>query len=420
MARNMPGHMIGWWTRASYAIVIFLLTADGLYAQIGDIKITATKALSILFSLLLLAHASYSGRVKTGGLGGYVLFLWMLLSLVVDFAHLQTEGVLRHWVNLAAGVIWFYIVANLSLDWKVFQSALLRVAAVLGGLSLAVVVTRPLSLDPTGLTGHLVQREVDLERLTMFSWEPNIFGAIVAIGLLMTLPTLEVKVRRAGPVIGLLLVALVGSFSKGPWLAFAVGMLVYVLLTRAKRAAKLLLALAMVGTASVLLMVATHPHLLEKNVIRASNVDVRWIQIERGFRDIVLSPLFGNGTFSFGSLWPDLNLLFGSSESGSAWISQAAIGVLHDTGIVGLMLMLLFWCLVIFRAVSSIMLARRQGLPREFVLFASALVASAISLLVQDWITTLYSLPIYWAVIGLVAYIPRWVASFHDPRVVAR
>lgn len=419
MATNMPsGHMIGWWTCVSYMIVIFLLTADGLYAQIGDIKITASKALSILFGLLLLAHASYSGRLKTGGLGGYALFLWMLLSFVVDSAHIQTEEVLLHWVNLAAAVIWFYIVANLSIDWKALQKDVLRVAAVLGALSFVVVIVRAFSLDPTGVTDLFIQREVDLERLVMFSWEPNIFGAIVAIGLLMTLPALELRIRQAGPIFGLLLLVLVGSFSKGPWLAFAVGMLIYVWLTRAKSAAKLLLALVMVGTVSVLLIVATYPHLLEKNVIRANNVGVRWVQVEHGLQDVVLSPLLGNGTFSFGSLWPDLNLLFGSSEIGSAWIGQASIGVLHDTGVVGLMLMLLFWYLVTFRAVSSIMFAKRQGLPREFVLFASALVASAIALLVQDWVTTLYPLPIYWAVMGLVAYIPRWVASFHCSRVV--
>jgi len=402
-------------SRVIYTLVIFILTVNGISLDLYGAKVTPDKAASLLLTILLLFYISYGRKLKYGGRSGLVLLLWLLLSLVVNLMHVGSADLIQHWLNLSVAAVWFYIIANMTIDWKILQSSVYKVSYLLGVMALAALIARHFSFNPGGLTDYLVPRVVYLYRLVMFSWEPNIFGEIVAIGLLLMLPVYETNIRKGAPVVILLLIALIGALSKGPWLSFAIGTFVYLLLTPKKRSIKLIALIAMMSCGVVLFMMNYHEQVFNSSIIRSYDItNVRLVQLQHAYIDIVASPLFGNGTFSFGRMWPNLNVLYGGHQPDSAWIAQMPIGVLHDTGIVGLVLMIIFWFLLIPKAIKIILRGKRQGFPKEFILFASSIVASSFALLVQDWATTLYSLPIYWAVMGLVAYIPMWAYKINE------
>jgi len=394
--------------RMAAFLTIFVLTADRIAITISGLNITGGKILAVIMILLVAIQAIYSGRARTGGSGGILLASWLILSLVVNIYQNDTSNLLKHWINLVAAIAWFYIVVNSPVTWQKIQNVIVRVAEVLGLCAVIVLFIRELTNVPSVFTDYFISREVGMERLAMFSWEPNIFGSTVAIGILMTLPGLRKNAIRAITVIGILGISLVGALSKGPWVSFMIGMGTYIILTRESRAIRLYLVINIIVISVVAVLACVYKDYFESNLIRVDNISVRLLVLISADKDIVLNPIFGNGTFSIGTLWPYLNMSFGSTEEHTIWIAQAAIGVLHDTGVVGLLIITMFWISIIWRAVRAINLARRHNSQRNLQLFSSAILASAITLLIQDWATTLYDLPIYWAVMGMVALIPRW------------
>ena len=390
-----------------YVIIVFLLTADGIHLAVGDMKITSGRILSVAIGVLLVLWAAYRARIRYGGVSGVLLMAWILLSLAIDVAHADTLLVLHHFLNLAIGVTWFFIVVNLRPDWPTLQRAIIKVGTWLGILSVVVLTARILFINPWGITDYFVSPVVDFHRLVMFSWEPNIFGGIMVLGLIMALPLIDKSPRRYAMPALLMLIALVGSLSKGPWLAFLVGFTAYVFIVRTRRMVVLYLGFMLAGALVGVLLLILNPELLNISVIRPGNVDVRWIQAQYALKDIARAPIFGNGTFSFGDLWPYLNYRFGNMQVNAAWIGQTILGVLHDTGFVGLFLFLSFWATLFYRGLRSYRCARREGM-REFAYFSAAVIASQVALLTQGLATTLYVLPIYWAVMGLVGCIPIW------------
>jgi hypothetical protein len=397
----------------AYVLVIFLLTSDGLFIALDDVRVNFGKGMSVILAFWLVLKSLYKGTLNTGGVAGLFLAMWLILSLLVSIYHTENAGVLKHWINIVSGVAWFYVMANTDIDWHFIQRAITRYSIMLGVLSITVLVLGILLPSNLGWLDMFFQQEANSKRLVMFSWEPNIFGATISIALLMLLPMLsQTKHANYFVVFVLLLVALAASISKGPILMFAVGMFVYSISTKEKRITRLFSLLSISAICILFAIGISRPLFFKTELIRENNIGVRWTQIEYAFHDIADAPWLGSGAFSFGSMWPDLNLLFGSNESGSAWIGQAPIGILHDTGIVGLVFMLLFWSVLMLRALRSIMWLRSMNIKSNFLLFVCALFASAAALLIQDWITTLYSLPLYWAVMGLIACIPRWATEY--------
>ena len=392
--------------------IILILTADGLNISYNDMKITLSRILSVLFAIMLLTWSIYHRKVRAGGRAGAILFGWLALSLIIDTYYASTLPTLHHWLNLAIGVIWFYAIVNLRPDWRVVQSAVLRVGTLLGILSVFALLSRAASFNPFGVTDYLVPKVVHLYRIVLFSWEPNIFGTIMALSLILTLPAIQSSIKRNALPWSLMLVALIGSLSKGPWVAFLFGLSVYAILSATKKIALVYTTILSVTIVSALALMTARPTLLDSSVIRSENVVVRVVQDQHAFLDILKRPIFGSGTFSFGDIWPYLNFRFGASRENAAWISQAALGVLHDSGLIGLGLMLLFWGSLMVQGIVGVRAAKRSG-DTELFRFMSATFAALCVLLVQDWVTTLYALPIYWAFMGIVALIPRWCTTYN-------
>lgn len=222
-------------SRLFSGIIIFILTTDGLNLSLNDSKITLSRILSVLFATMLLAWSIYHHKFRTGGRAGIILLAWLTLSLTVDIYYASALPTLHHWLNLAIGVIWFYVIVNLRPNWRVVQRAVRQVGKLLGILSVLALLARAASFNPFGVTDYLVPKVVDLYRIVLFSWEPNIFGTIMALFLILTLPSIQSLSMRNVIPWSMMLIGLIGSLSKGPWVAFLFGLSVYTIISATKK-----------------------------------------------------------------------------------------------------------------------------------------------------------------------------------------
>lgn len=398
-----------------YSALILLLTCNGVaYVAFGE-KVTIGRALGALLGIALLLKVGARGRVSTGGWPGVILLVWMGVSMVIDLALPARSALVIHWMNLASAVVWYYVVANARLSWQEACNAALRAIAIFGAVGVIVLTAKVAHASLWGAVSLMVSTPESGFRLRLLAWEPNIFGAIASMGALMAAAMLgSGRGARRWALVGLPLIAVcvVAAWSKGPLLALAAGASVYMALTRSSRIAINLSGVALAASLGVLVWFAARGGTFSgQEFWRVHNFDVRWLQIIAGFKDIAKSPLFGNGTFSFGQLWPTLHTSFGSSRVATTWIGETVVGVLHDTGAIGVVLFLTF---LLGLGISSAHSVRRvpQGADfRERRYFLAALVALYGVLVAMGLATTLYALPIYWATMGLVARVPTWARA---------
>lgn len=186
--------------------------------------------------------------------------------------------------------------------------------------------------------------------------EPNFLGAFEAVVGLMFLSflTAKVKVKKGTFVFGLILVlmALILSFTRAAWLAFAVGLFMLLFIQKPvrnffnPRAAFVVVVLA----AGVLFAVIPFA-----NNLTSGNISKR---IEEGLtysngsgatrakvQDLAVqdwrgSELFGNGTMSLDTTSFYNGASLELKETAKGWVYSSLLQALHDTGIIGLFLYL--------------------------------------------------------------------------------
>ena len=219
-------------------------------------------------------------------------------------------------------------------------------------------------------------------------YEANILGALSAAAFVMML-TMYLKERRrillwgtvityAGVVIALARAALMAAF-------FALAILVVVSIkvkltdsTGVKKLAKALL------FANLVLLPAVVPLYLERfstlgvsDISDISDVDDttagRVIAMVSAMDNVMAHPILGNGTASFQLLVSNEELGFGDGEDRGTWIGNTELRVLHDTGIVGLAMLVCFLGSLALRALKIL----KQNLRPELLalLFACAVYA---------------------------------------------
>lgn len=395
----------------AYSLVIVALIIGGVYLRVGNARLTPARALGVVLFFGLVVRTLLSYHVHLGGIAGRVLLAWLSLSLGVDLLRPYSSVLTVHWVSLASGVVWFYIVCGAKIHWGHLQRAINIVGSITGVVAAVALVAKLIAFNPYGITARLVVDVGSGFRLVMLTWEANIFGAIVAMMLVSTIPSLRPRSNRLKPIymtFVLLLIALVGSLSKGPWLSFIVGVSVYALLGSSGRVAKRIFFCVGVSALILSIVLFTSPIRTVDLVTRTHNIVVRLAEINAAFAEFAKHPVLGNGTFSLSVFDPYVTRQFGSTE---VWVGQTAVGVLSDTGIVGLLLFTFFLVALMGRAVNAIHRAHKCGAPHDAVDSAAVTVGMGAVLVTMGLATTLYSLPIYWAIMGLVARVPSLLAS---------
>jgi O-antigen ligase len=130
------------------------------------------------------------------------------------------------------------------------------------------------------------------------------------------------------------------------------------------------------------------------DVTTDENTATRVITLVTAADDIVAHPILGNGTASFQLLVSMQDLGFGEDMDQSAWIGNTEMRVLHDTGIVGLTLLLCFFGTLAWRAIKIL----RQELRAELLALLIACVVYSVTFQATEG--TL--LEFFWVHVGLL------------------
>ena len=154
-----------------------------------------------------------------------------------------------------------------------------------------------------------------------------------------------------------------------------------------------------------IILVAISPILLKSTIERFSSFDAsdltsdnttltRLVQLAAGLEDVRTHPILGTGTASFQLLfdWNDYMPGMGGENEVGGWLSNTALRILHDTGVIGLMIFLAF----VYSLVKSLRRAFHVAEPElktmlialssGLVLYAITFQATEATILAFTWI----------------------------------
>jgi len=237
------------------------------------------------------------------------------------------------------------------------------------------------------------------------NYEANILGAISAAAFVMMVTMYFQERKRIllwGTVITYagMMIALSRAAIMAASLAFGVLVIVSIKLKLADRAGVKKLATTLLVASLILFPVVT-PLYTERfstldvsDIAADDNTAVRVVTVVSAADNIVAHPILGNGTSSFQLLMSNQELGFGGDVEGGTWIGNTELRVLHDTGIIGLTLLLCFF--------GSLALRSRKILQREMKpeLIALLLACTVYAVTFQATEGTL--LEFFWVHIGFI------------------
>jgi O-antigen ligase len=217
-------------------------------------------------------------------------------------------------------------------------------------------------------------------------YEANILGALSAAGFVMML-TMYLKERRPillwGTAItyAAMLIALARAAMIAALVAIAVLVVVCIKLELGNRAGFKRMAATLLVASLIVLPVVVPLYLERFSTLDVTDISAdydtagRVVAMVSAADGIIAHPILGNGTSSFQLLVSGQDLGFGESDDRGTWIGNTELRVLHDTGIVGLALLLGFLLTLAWRARKIL----KQGLQPELLALLMACVVYAVT-----------------------------------------
>jgi O-antigen ligase len=287
---------------------------------------------------------------------GFLLYVWGAMVVSGDLDATNVKGV---YVTVGIGVVLYYFFAIgpiASLSESRITAAILVVTIGEGGMSIA-----------DGITGwnlwHDTAWQSGESRAVATLANPSILGTLLGMGIVLATSVLtwERPARLRSLSIVTLAIAFPGLYftlTRGPILATVVGV-IFVLMTRTRTR---IFAFAVLIVAAVALTVSwgrlTSSTVYQERVRNSGNVQVR-LALERwSWKLAEKKPFFGHGYDSFfqaktaaGFSAEDLQQFGTSSTSHNTYLT-----VLVDYGSIGLLLLLIPWVVVPWRALRNVAL----------------------------------------------------------------
>ncbi|QYR23117.1 O-antigen ligase family protein [Paenibacillus sp. sptzw28] len=236
--------------------------------------------------------------------------------------------------------------------------------------------------------------------------EANLFGAFVAVGLILCLALLinkmvaHVRLWYLASII--LFVGLVFSWTRSAWIGFALALAVMAVYNfrsflNPKTVVRLAVTLTLIVVPSFLLIQNQFDHVSGENGLFISKLShlfdhtsgtggYRVQQFNSALDDVQGHELLGKGYYSI--------KVYGST----AWISNMYLFIYHDTGIVG--------CIIFFLVILSIMIKGVRGIKRtrdkQRKIMITALLSGALLYLFSFNFTPGHTLSMFWIHLGLL------------------
>jgi O-antigen ligase len=338
---------------------LFALIAVVCLLPFGAIPFSIGFYPTFLDVTLLAVFGVWLARVLTRAQEGFVttpldlpIFVFILLAFAVFIAGSANAGItkdtLRHFAEIIIAVSLFYVVTNSVREYRQLKQIVL--VLILAGFASAVIGV-VLYFLPRALTVRLlsvlrvvhypsgwgvlqfIEDNPDLPmRATSTSANPNVLGGLLILVVSLTVPQLFVRkplIRKefVAPMLAVMLVCLLLTFSRGAFVAIGAAMLLMAVL----RYRRLLPVIALV-LAVILILPQTRGYLLhlqEGFLVQDQATEMRMGEYKDAFRLISRYPWFGVG---FGGT-PSIDIYIG--------VSCVYLLIAEEMGLIGLGVFLL-------------------------------------------------------------------------------
>jgi len=237
-------------------------------------------------------------------------------------------------------------------------------------------------------------------RMMLLMSEPNILGAVAGAFIILMIPSMSKSVpRRLVVLFSVFLVFM--SFSKAPYGAFALCLTLYFYLSAKRKSQTTLLTVTIVsiGVFLAIILLAFSDDLLgiyNQGLAREDAVNTRFLIIGFAWERFLEHPILGNGPLDFAIYAPDFMYKLGSDSIRSVWIPQVFVAVLHDTGVIGFFVFVLF----IFKLLTNFSTANTTA---EQARRGSSYFCAFLMLFICSQATTTHLSAIFGIVSGLLA-----------------
>ncbi len=331
-----------------------------------------------------------------------MLWVWLGWWTVLCVSTIASRNVAPHLPPLLIAIVpiaYFAFIAGERLD-AVIVDRIVRILLWIMGIAGVVSIASFRVLGPNRLPLDLVD-EFGRVKLTVI--EPNLLGSTLGFLILLSLP--RARWNWSGIAMYFLAgVTLVGSFSKAPLAALIISLVLFGLFRGIARRASLTMALVLpvwlVGMGGVILLtlLPSVTDIYDRVLARDDAIISRSYFLRLAMQRFWESPLIGRGPGDFGLQNKALLWAVGGQDGNNLWIAQMMVNILHDSGIIGLLIYLLFLSLLL-----------QQGLRwiKAGSLDHCGYVAAFISILISSQASTVHLNAIFGIAAGLIVALPR-------------
>ncbi len=391
----------------------FLGALTGWYLQVSGVNVRLEQALGVALALVGLIHLSLGKIQWRKSRINYFLYSFIAINLLSSVLSQEPKSSLFQLANISSSILIYFVVLNFiqtKEEYQLFLKAMLIAGfcAMLYGLLLFVFGM--LGFDVPGVNIEVSEIAYGIYGSMR---EPNIFGSysgsllMIGLTLLFSVDAPSVFSKRFTKIFSMVAVfALLLSFARAAWVGAICGILVLLRYRKlwAQRYPFRLWGILGLVLPLVVFLFASGVVPSEFYLYKIQNLfnfdegtgkyrALIWVKAWLNFID---HPFLGNGTFSYAYL--NIEDAIPGGPEGNAWISNLGLLVLHDTGIVGIVV---FICLLwsIFReSIQTIKSTLNVGLKYQALAFQVALVL----LLVAYQATSAFSYGFTWILIAMI------------------
>jgi hypothetical protein len=383
VAIAVPIAMVWLSSSASAAVIALILAAaiPRLYLDIGGLKARPEHLICGALCISILFLNKRRRQPVQWIWPDYVLMAYAGLNIFSSlFMSIDPKQTIKWALQQVLVILAYFFLRVLVEDRKSLRKAVMALLAI-GSVTVAYgIICFYSNLILGSELGVTVGQYGDIAATYGLQFEANILGSYSgALAVMMLVTYLYDRRRRFLVGFALTFAGMAISLSRGALGATFIGLLIVAVFSIRKRllTRKLLLGISQATLCALLLVL---PVVLSQYTERFSTVDIsdptsdpntltRVVQVGSALDEILKHPVWGGGTSSFQLAFDWQSL--GTEWEDQGWIGNTEMRVLHDTGLVGLVVFVTF-LVSLYRRSKTVL--KLESNPELFALLASAAV----------------------------------------------
>lgn len=343
---------------ATFLLILSLasIMLGRLTVEVGSLMLSIERALGLLLVIPMLAALLTSTRIDERM---SIVWLWLFWCVSSTISALLSGAFAAHIPTLILTILpvsFFWLFSSRSIDPLLINLWARRILWVNAVAGVTVV-----ALQSVSFVRELALLD-DANRLYLLAREPNLFGSGTAFLICLTFSRARFDFATVA-LYGISLGVLLASFSKMPLIAFGAALPLYLLLrAMVKRTGGVIAVVlpiwsALIGAIGLFTFLPQAQTLYTTALERSDSIYSRTYLLKLALARYEDSPIWGRGPGDFGLQGIVVLKRLGTDDEGNLWIWQMFVNILHDSGVVGLIV----YCLVLFAILRTGMKLIRAG-----------------------------------------------------------